>query len=137
MQPNQMQPDPQDSTPTSIVGKLTRIEMKMSIGGKQYLPLTVAVNRPLIEGDYRGEKVTDYHDAVAFGSLAEHAASSLRRGDRVVLTGRTQLRCWQGRDGTVHEEESIVVDGLGPDLRFNGATVRRQARDGSASEERF
>ena len=38
-------------------------------------------------------------EVVCFGTLADNAAASLRRGDRVVVTGRLSRRSWESQGG--------------------------------------
>lgn len=72
---------------------------------------------------------TNWYTASAFRTLAEHAAHSLHKGDRVILTGRLRLREWDtGTKKGVSAE--IDVEALGHDLLF-GTT--RFEREGSAS----
>ena len=61
-----------------------------------------------------------------WGTLGEHAADSLRKGDRVVVTGRVKAYAWtpsEGPNAGVEQRRlQVVVDELGASLRF--ATVK-------------
>ena len=48
--------------------------------------------RPMVPGDWGGERETDFYDVTAFGSLAVNAAQCLAKGTRVVVTGREEVR---------------------------------------------
>jgi len=65
---------------------------------------------------------------VSFGSLAEHVAEVVRKGDRACVVGKAELDRWTGRDGTERVTEKIVADGVGPDLRWSTVTVERSER---------
>src|SRR5262245_20355009 len=71
----------------------------------------------------------------AWRELAEHTAESLRKGLRVVVTGRLRLSRWETEDGEKRSAYGLDVDEVGPSLRFATATVKRagRARDGAGS----
>jgi single-strand DNA-binding protein len=104
-------------TPTAKIGTLTfDPELRTSAAGKPYLRVRLAV-KPFVSGADQ-EPETLFYDVVAFGSLAEHTAKSLHKGDRVVVVGTGKRNTWTGRDGHELTTNEIVADGLGPDLRF-------------------
>ena len=57
-----------------------------------------------------------------WGSLGENAADSLRKGDRVLVTGRVKAYVWTPTDGPTAGIEQrklqVVVEEIGPSLRF-------------------
>ena len=57
-----------------------------------------------------------------WGSLGENAAESLRKGDRVLVTGRVKAYAWTPTEGpnagTEQRKLQIVVEEIGPSLRF-------------------
>lgn len=61
----------------------------------------------------------------AWHSLARNAAESLKKGDRVIVTGRMRVESWVGEDGRPRETKLIDAQALGPDLTFARASVRR------------
>ena len=87
--------------------------------------LRLAVSSPVTPGDWAGERRTDYYDSTAFGSLAENIVDSLRKGDRVVVSGRPEVRTWTGDDGVEHKEKGIVAESVGADLRWATAVIAR------------
>jgi single-strand DNA-binding protein len=96
--------------------------------GKAYCRMRIGVSTPVKAGDWAGERRTDFYDVTAFGSLAENAAESLDKGDRIVVTGQGELRSWTGDNGVEHKGKVIVADALGPDLRWATASVVRTTR---------
>lgn len=78
------------------------------------------------------ETGTNWYSVSAFRNLAEHAHASLRRGDRVVLTGRLRIRDWDTgtKRGTSIE---IDADAIGHDLLWGTTTFTKTPR-GQASE---
>ena len=73
----------------------------------------------------------------AWKSLAENAAESLRKGMRVIVSGRLGARSYETREGekrTVHE---LDVDEVGASLRFATVSVQRteqRASDGGRQQ---
>ena len=74
-----------------------------------------AVSGRWIEGD------TNWYTVSAFRNLAQNAATSLNKGDRVILTGSIRIRDWENTDrsGTTVE---IEADSIGHDMAW-GTTV--------------
>ena len=64
---------------------------------------------------------TNWYTVSAFRSLADHAAPSRRKGDRVLLTGRLRLRAWEngGKKGLAVE---IDAEAVGHDLLWGTTT---------------
>jgi single-strand DNA-binding protein len=69
---------------------------------------------------------TSYFSVSTFRSLADHAFQSLRKGDRVVLTGRLKVRDWESGDkkGT---SVDVEAEAIGHDLRFGTSTFAKDA----------
>jgi len=112
-----------------LVGKLgSDPELRFSQNGKAYARAKLTVEIPIVPGDWKGEKRTDWYDIICFGATAEHLAESLRKGDRAVVVGRCEVEEWTGKDGAQHTTSKIIADGLGPDLRFVTTTLARSPR---------
>lgn len=108
------------------VGNITADpELRFSEKGNPYTRLRIAVDVPKVPGDWAGERETTFYGVTCFGSLAENVAESLRKGDRIVVTGRPESRTWTGDDGKEHTEKVILADALGPELRFATAVVTK------------
>lgn len=107
------------------VGNLTRDpEVKFSESG-------MAVTRFAIASNYKkknGEEITSYYDVVCFGSTAENVSKSLVKGDRVVVTGRQEVRTYERKDGTTGTSVEIIADEVGAALRFNVVSPVREKR---------
>lgn len=61
---------------------------------------------------------------------AENAAESLRRGMRVVVTGRLKQRSYETREGEKRTVVELDVDEIGPSLRYATAKVTKTQRSG-------
>lgn len=65
----------------------------------------------------------------AWRELAEHAAESLRRGTRVIVTGRLKQRSYETTEGEKRTVYEVDADDVGPSLKFATAEVRKATRD--------
>jgi single stranded DNA-binding protein len=64
------------------------------------------------------EETTSFFDVVAWGTLAENLADSLRRGDRVVVEGRLDQRSWENNQGEKRSKIEITANEVAPSLRW-------------------
>jgi single-strand DNA-binding protein len=120
-------------TTVAKVGNLTRApELRTAASGVDYATFGLAVDRPVVPGDWSGHRETSFYDVVCFGTLAANAAASLRKGTRVVVAGRTETRADETAAGEIRTVVRIVADAVGPELRWARATLRRQ-RPGAGS----
>lgn len=62
----------------------------------------------------------------AWRDLANHCAQSLKKGTRVIVTGRLQQRSYQAQDGSNRTIVELQVDEIGPSLRYAVAAVAKQ-----------
>ncbi len=83
---------------------------------------------------------TNWYTITAFRQLAIHAAGSIEKGQRVVLSGRLRIREWENgeRTGTTID---IEVDALGHDLAWGTSAFTRSIttsapKDAAATPER-
>lgn len=67
---------------------------------------------------------TNWYSVSAYRGLADNAAASLHKGERVVVTGRLRLRTWEA-DGRKGMEAEVDADALGHDLRFGTTAFQR------------
>jgi single-strand DNA-binding protein len=79
---------------------------------------------------------TNWYTVSAFRQLASNASQSIRKGERVVVSGRLRLRAWETgeKSGTAVE---IEADAIGHDLAWGvtSYTKVRSARPADASGE--
>lgn len=70
---------------------------------------------------------TNWYTVSAFRALADHAFASLRKGDRVLVSGRLRLRAWETetKKGLAVE---IDADAVGHDLRWGTTTFVKDDR---------
>ncbi|WP_194398235.1 single-stranded DNA-binding protein [Microbacterium atlanticum] len=70
---------------------------------------------------------TSWYTVSVFRDLADHAFASLKKGDRVIVSGRLRVRDWEAGSskGTAVE---IDADAIGHDLRWGTTTFVKDAR---------
>lgn len=61
---------------------------------------------------------------------AENVANTLRKGDRVVVTGVLKQRSYDDREGNKRTVYEVEVDEVGPSLRYATAQVAKTPRQG-------
>ena len=101
--------------------------LRESASGTLRATFTVAVN----EGTGDAEK-THWVNVTAFGSLGENLASSLRKGQRVLVIGRLDT---YKREVQINGEDKdlmmtqFIASAVGPDLRWAKASVTKVIAD--------
>jgi len=76
---------------------------------------------------------TNWYTVSTFRQLAENAANSVKKGERVIVTGRVRIRDWTGeqKSGTTIEVEA---DALGHDLTWGQSTFARRISEPGRDE---
>lgn len=119
-----------DNTIT-VGGNITRDpELRYTTSGRGVASFGMAVNRRYQKDNEWVEEVT-FVNIVAWGDMGEHAAASLSKGDRIIVSGRLEVRAYDDKEGVKRTVTEIVADDLGPSLKWAEATVQRIARDDS------
>ena len=81
------------------------------------------------------ERVTEFYELAIFNVLGENAAECLAKGTRVVVVGNAEMEKWTGDDGKERTTKRILVNAIGPDLRWATAAVTWATRKDQASRE--
>ena len=120
-----------DNTIT-VVGNLTRDpEIRYTASGQANARLGIAVSRRWQNRQTNEwEERTSFFNIVCWRQLADNVAASLKKGMRVVATGRLEQRSWETQDGEKRSVIEIVADEVGPSLVFATADVHRVERTG-------
>ncbi len=72
---------------------------------------------------------TNWYSVSMFRQLATHAGASIKKGDRVIVTGRLRVRRWSTADGRTGTSVVIDADTAGHDLMWGTANFRRTTAD--------
>lgn len=110
----------------SIAGNVTaNPELRFTVNGMPTLRITIASQDRWFTGDGEPHTETSFFDCVLFGDLAENAAESVRKGDRVLAIGKFRQRKWVDEDGYAVEKIEFMADEFGPSLKWGNAEVTR------------
>jgi len=113
----------------TIVGNITRDpELRFTPSGQANARLGVAVNRRWQDRN-SGEwnEATSFFDVICWRELAENVSESLKRGTRVIVTGRLEQRTWE-QEGNKRSVVEIIADEVAPSLRWATAKVEKTER---------
>lgn len=122
------------SLPTlSGVGRLTHDpETRFTSSGMAVTTLRLAFNSR--KKDQSGQWVDGevfYVRAKAFKEMAENIADSLAKGSEVVVSGRLKTESWEDKsDGGKRSAPELLIDSIGPSLRWATASVKKAERSG-------
>jgi single-strand DNA-binding protein len=113
----------------TIVGNVTRDpELRFTPSGQANARLGVAVNRRWQDrnsGEW--QEATSFFDVICWRELAENVSESLKRGARVIVTGRLEQRTWE-QEGNKRSVVEIIADEVAPSLRWATAKVEKTER---------
>lgn len=117
-------------TTLTIVGNLTADPEVRTIGsGASVANFTIASTPRTYNRDTNqwedGQAL--FMRCAAWRELADHVASSLSKGMRVIAQGRISQRSYQAQDGSNRTVVEMTVDEIGPSLRYATAQVTRQS----------
>jgi single-strand DNA-binding protein len=113
----------------TIVGNVTRDpELRFTPSGQANARLGVAVNRRWQDrnsGEW--QEATSYFDVICWRDLAENVSDSIKKGTRVIVTGRLEQRSWE-QEGNKRYAVEIIADEVAPSLRWATANVQKTER---------
>lgn len=115
----------------TFIGNLTREpELRFAQSGIAVVNIGMAINeRRLVNGEWQDQDPL-FINVTAFRELAENVASSLHKGDRVIVTGKLQVRNFERQDGTKGTAVECLADEVAVSLRRATAEVSRTTRSG-------
>lgn len=93
------------------MGRLTRdpdIRYSSGENGMEVARYTLAVDRRFRRND--GQQSADFIGCVAFGKSAEFAEKYLKKGTKILVTGRIQTGSYTNRDGNKVYTTDVVVE---------------------------
>ena len=93
-----------------LMGRLTRDPEVRYSQGEQSTAIaryTIAVDRRFKK---EGDQTADFIGCVAFGKLGEFAEKYLRKGTKIVVTGRIQTGSYTNKDGQKVYTMDVVVE---------------------------
>lgn len=98
-------------------------EMRVTTSGLNVLSFSVADSY----GKDEKKKVT-FHNITVFGQLAENVASSIKKGDSVIVTGRMETDEYTKKDGTKGKSTKVIADEVGFSMRWTVVMADQTAK---------
>lgn len=120
-----------NGTPITVVGNLTADpELRFTPSGAAVANLTVASTPRTF--DKQANEWKDGETTFMRGSVwrdqGENAAASLKRGDRVVATGRLVTRSWETPEGEKRSVMEMEIDEIGASLVYANLQVTKNPK---------
>ncbi len=114
----------------TLTGNIVRDpELRYSASGIARTVMAVATTRRFqAKGADQPTEVTSFFTVIVWGSLAEHVAESLVKGDRVTVSGRVEQRSWVDEDEQKRSSFDIVADDVAASMRFRTVRIDRTSR---------
>jgi single-strand DNA-binding protein len=102
-----------------LLGNLTRDpEIKYTNEGTAITELGIAVNKKWKDSSGEDMEAVDFFNVTAWNSLAENCANTLKKGDRVLISGHLNLRSWENKEGKKFNIININADVISVSLEF-------------------
>ncbi len=94
-----------------LIGRATKdIELKMTTSGTEVVDFSLAVTRNFKNAD--GEYDADFINCIVYGKLASTISNYVRKGDRLAVEGRLQVRSYQNSEGKNIYVTEVVVSNV-------------------------
>jgi single-strand DNA-binding protein len=114
----------------TILGNLTRDpELRFTPSGSAVVNFGVAVNRKWQNSLGEWEEDVSFLDVTVWKRLAENCAESLKKGDRVLIDGRLQMKTWETNDGQTRNKIEIVAKVVAPSLEWATAEITKNLKE--------
>ena len=100
-----------------LIGNVTGgVKLLTTPGGTKVANFSIAVTK--YKDKKTGKWIADYFDCVAWKDLAVNISKSIKKGTRVILSGKIENQNWEDNEGTKRKNTRITVSNLGVDLSF-------------------
>ncbi|MFJ1971832.1 single-stranded DNA-binding protein [Streptomyces sp. NPDC087903] len=121
-------------TSVTLVGNLTdEPELRFTEGGAALAKFTIAVTPRAFDRTSNQWKdgTTAFYRCAAWRTLAEHIAESLKKGSRVVASGRMRQHDWTTDQGEKRSMLAVEVDDIGASVRFTTVSINAKSATGN------
>lgn len=105
----------------TVIGNLTRdLEARMTQSGKTMVTGSIAHTERIFDRQTREFKdgPTSFYELVIFGSEADNAMETLRKGSRAIVVGKQRVKNFDRKDGSKGKSVEIVAEEIGPSVKF-------------------
>ena len=120
-----------NATQITTIGNLTsNPDLRFTPSGKAVATVRIAVNHRTRQGEDWVDGKPSFYDIPLWEKLAEeNPAESLRKGDRILVTGQVHTEAWTDSDGAKRTRQVITDAEIGASLRFTTVQVARGTRE--------
>ena len=122
-----------------VLGNLTRDpELRQIPSGQSVAQFSVATNREFTDKLGQKQKITEFHNIVAWGKLGELCHQYIKKGQSVFVEGRIQTRSWDDKQtGQKKYRTEIVAENVqfGPRPFREGTAGQVQGQPESPKEK--
>lgn len=124
------------SASTTIIGNLTRDpELRFTTSGRAAASFGLASTRRYRDGsDGEWKEVVSFFNVTAWGQLGESLCESLRKGHRVLVTGRLEQRRWESPEGDKRSTVELVAEDVGASVLFAQLRIAKVEREPAESD---
>ncbi|MEI8229865.1 MAG: single-stranded DNA-binding protein [Candidatus Peregrinibacteria bacterium] len=97
----------------TLLGNVTRDpELKATPGGQSVCTFGLATNRTWRDGAGEKQSLAEFHNLVAWGSLAEFCGQTVKKGKPIYIEGYLKTRSWETPEGAKIFRTEIVVENI-------------------------
>ena len=104
----------------TLTGNLVADPEKVDLANDKFLVNFRIGNSEYVNGE---SKDNGFFDVTAFGQQAAQVLDKLKKGNRVIVTGRLQHRTFETADGKRGGRTSVVANAVGLSLEFAPKTA--------------
>ena len=92
-----------------VIGNICNdLALEETQSGKLLLKFGVAVKRDYTRGD--SERQADFFDCLAWGGTAQMIAKWCKKGDKIYLEGRIEVRSYEDNQGVKRKAIDFIID---------------------------
>jgi single-strand DNA-binding protein len=107
-----------------LLGNLTRDpEIKYTNEGIAITEMGLAVNKKWTDKNGKESETVDFFNITTWNNLAENCAATLKKGNRILVSGHLNLRSWENKEGKKYNINSITADVVAASLEFNQISI--------------
>ncbi|GGA69020.1 single-stranded DNA-binding protein [Pseudoclavibacter endophyticus] len=124
----------------TVVGNLTADpELRYTHNGLAVANFTIASTPRIFDRQANEWKDGEalFLRASVWREFAEHVASSLQKGSRVIAQGRLKQRSYETKEGEKRTSFELDIDEIGPSLRYATAQITRTSGGSGGGQRAF
>ncbi|HEY2471039.1 MAG TPA: single-stranded DNA-binding protein [Terracidiphilus sp.] len=117
-----------------VLGHVTQnLTLRSTPSGQPVATMGVATNRAYTDKSGAKQEVTEFHNVVIWGKLAETSSAYLTKGSLVLVEGRLSTRTYDDKDGVSRRITEIVAENIQFGPKPNAAKEAAAPKQASAA----